>query len=200
LSTRMVTIVSEKRCFLVEQATVKDIMVPLSEYATVSEDASMYEAVMALEASQKSYNRTQYTHRAVLVHDDKGRVVGKVSQLDVLRGLEPKYKEMTESKCISHTGFTGEFLRSIMQSQGLWVDPLAHICKKAAARKVREIMCPPEKNDYIKENATLTEAIHQFIMGGQQSLLVTRDNQVVGILRLSDAFAAVCDMIKTCRL
>lgn len=184
-----------------EQVTVKDIMVPLSEYATVSVDASMVEAVMALEASQESYDRTRYTHRAVLVYDDNGQIVGKVSQLDVLRGLEPKYKELTDSKCISHTGvFSSEFLRSIMQSQGLWVDPLAHICRKAAARKVREIMCPPEKNDYVNEGATLTEAIHQLIMGGQQSLLVTRDERVVGILRLSDAFAAVCEMIKACRL
>ncbi len=183
-----------------EQGTVKDIMVPLSEYATVSENASMYEAVMALEQSQENYDRTQYTHRAVLVYDSQRRIVGKVSQMDVLRGLEPKYKDLAEVKSITHSGFSVEFIQSIMESQSLWVDPLDHICRKAAVVKVKEIMYTPEEGEYVKEDATLTEAIHQLIMGRHQSLLVTRDGEVVGILRLSDAFAAVCDMIKACRL
>lgn len=182
------------------QRTVKDIMVPLSEYATVFEDASMIEAVVALEEAQKNYSRTQYTHRAVLVQDDQGRVVGKLSQMDVLRGLEPKYKNVAEARGVSHSGFSVEFLRSIMESQSLWVDPLADICRKAAAVKVKGIMYTPEEGDYVKEDATLAEAIHQLIMGRHQSLLVTRNGEVVGILRLSDAFAAVCDMIKACPL
>ena len=34
---------------------VKDIMVPLSEYATVSENATLFEAVLALEAAQEKF-------------------------------------------------------------------------------------------------------------------------------------------------
>jgi hypothetical protein len=36
--------------------TVKDLMVPLSEYATVSEDASLYEAVVSLEKAQEEFS------------------------------------------------------------------------------------------------------------------------------------------------
>ena len=35
---------------------VKDLMVPLSEYATVSEDATLYEAVAELEKAQEEFN------------------------------------------------------------------------------------------------------------------------------------------------
>jgi CBS-domain-containing membrane protein len=179
---------------------VKDIMVSLAEYATVSQDATLHEAVLALEKAQNAHVQNQYTHRAVLVYDDKGRIVGKLSQNDVLRALEPKYKDMGDMKGITRTGYTVEFIASIMESQGLWRDPLANFCRKAAEMKVRSIMYTPVAGEYVKEGATLAEAIHQLIMGHHQSLLVTRNGEVVGILRLTDAFAAICDMIKTCRL
>ncbi len=179
---------------------VKDMMVPLAEYATVSQNASLYEAVLALEKAQDNYVQSQYTHRAILVYDDRGRIVGKLSQNDVLRGLEPKYKGLSDMKGITHSGFSVEFIRSIMEGQGLWLDPLANICRKAAEIKVSNIMYTPVEGEYVKEEATLAQAIHQLIMGRHQSLLVTRDGEVVGILRLTDAFAAICAMIKACRL
>lgn len=45
-------------------------------------------------------------------------------------------------------------------------------------------------DDCLNENATLEEAIHVLIMGHHQSLLVIRQNEIVGILRLTDVFAA----------
>ena len=48
---------------------VKDIMVPLSEYATVSEDATLYEAVAALKKSQADFDKAKYRHRAILICD-----------------------------------------------------------------------------------------------------------------------------------
>ena len=55
---------------------VKDLMVPLSEYATVSEDATLYEAVLSLEKAQENFEdkHTRYRHRAILVLDKKGDV------------------------------------------------------------------------------------------------------------------------------
>ena len=50
---------------------VKDLMVPLSEYATVTEGSTLFEAVMALEKAQEEFdsNHSKYHHRAVLVLD-----------------------------------------------------------------------------------------------------------------------------------
>ncbi len=48
--------------------------------------------------------------------------------------------------------------------------------------------------------ATLDEAIHQLIIGHHQSLLVTREGAIVGVLRLTDVFAAVFHAMKECRL
>ena len=46
---------------------VQDLMVPLSEYATVTEKATLYDAVNALEKAQEDFDHTRYRHRAVLV-------------------------------------------------------------------------------------------------------------------------------------
>jgi predicted transcriptional regulator len=46
-------------------------------------------------------------------------------------------------------------------------------------------------DECVSENATLDEAIHHLVMGHQQSLLVKRDDTIVGILRLTDVFSAV---------
>lgn len=74
--------------------TVKDLMVPLSEYATVKQGATLFDVVMSLKKAQEEFDNTRHRHRAVLVMDDKDNVVGKVGQFDILRALEPKYDEM----------------------------------------------------------------------------------------------------------
>jgi hypothetical protein len=83
----------------VKSFLMKDLMVPLSEYATVTEDATLYEAVLALEAAQENFEdkHTRYCHRAILILDKDGHVIGKLSQLDVLRALEPKYRKNSKN-------------------------------------------------------------------------------------------------------
>jgi CBS domain-containing protein len=56
----------------------------------------------------------------------------------------------------------------------------------------------PTEGEYISAGATLDEAIHLLIMGSHQSLLVTRDENIVGILRLTDVFAAIFHTMKEC--
>ena len=45
--------------------TVKELMVPLAQYATVSEDATLLEAVIALKKAQEGFDQTRYRHRAI---------------------------------------------------------------------------------------------------------------------------------------
>ena len=179
---------------------VKDLMVPLSEYATVSEDATLYDAILALEKAQESFEdrHTRYRHRAILILDKDGNVVGKVSQLDLLRALEPKYQGMIEGRGFQRFGFTKQFMKSMLQEYNLFADPLEDVCRKAGEKNIKEFMYTPGEGEYVIESASLGEAIHQLIMGHHQSLLVTRDEKIVGILRLTDVFAAVFHKMKEC--
>jgi CBS domain-containing protein len=184
----------------VKSYTIKDLMVPLSEYATVTEDATLYEAVLSLERAQENFEdkHTRYRHRAILVLDKDDQVVGKLSQLDVLRSLEPKYNEMIQGEGLHHYGFTKQFTKSLLDDYNLFASPLDDICRKAGEQNVTKFMKTPTEGEYIAEDASLDVGIHQLIIGNHQSLLVTDGEKIVGILRQTDVFAAVFHTMKEC--
>jgi len=185
-----------------EIITVKDLVVPLEEYATVSEDATLLDAVTALEESQEALDRERYLylHRAILVYDKNKKIVGKISQLDVLRALEPKYKNVGDLARLSRAGFSPSFLNTMLKQEALWKNPLRDICIKAASFRVKTFMYTPTEGEYISEDAPLEEAVHLLIMGHHHSLLVTRGDEIVGILRLTDVFAEMFHIMKTCAI
>jgi CBS domain-containing protein len=181
---------------------VKDLMVPLDEYATVSEEATLFEAVVALETAQETLDRTQfkYLHRAILVYDKNNNIVGKISQLDVLKALEPKYGEMGDQQSISRFGFSKKFLQSLREQFSLLDIPFDEACRKAAQLKVKKFMHSPTEGEYVEEDATLDVAIHRLVMGHHQSLLVTRGEKIVGIIKLTDVFAEIFQTMKSAEL
>ncbi len=180
--------------------TVKDLTVPIAEYASVPEDATLFDAVLALEQAQEEFSRRNraYKHRAVLVLGKDGGVVGKVSQLDVLKGLDPRYDQMGDFKSMNRFGFSSEFVKSMFKNYGLLDRPLDDICRKAMRMMVKNVMSTPSQGEYLDEGASLNEAIHQFVVTQAQSILVTREGRVVGILRLTDVFMAVFEQMKSC--
>jgi len=183
--------------FIMKTKIVEDLMVPLAEYATVSKEATLYDAVAALEKAQEDYIKSHYPHRAILVYDENRKIVGKVSQLDILRALEPQYDQMLEKKggSLARFGFSRSFQKSMLEQYKLWDKPLGNICKKATEIKVRSFMYTPGQDEYVDMHATLDEAIHQLVLGHHQSLLVAEGEQIVGILRLTDVFMAIFGVI-----
>jgi len=177
---------------------VKDLMVPLSEYATISQNASLLDAILELEQAQAQFNRSRYVHRAVLVYDENGKIAGKLSQIDIIRGLEPKYEEVGDLKHRSFSAFSPAFFKAMYDHLKPWEKPLRDLCKTTVSRKVKEVMHSPTKDEYVEADATLDEAIHRLILGSHQSLIVTRGEEIVGILRLTDVFQEITNVAKTC--
>jgi CBS domain containing-hemolysin-like protein len=62
-------------------------------------------------------------------------------------------------------------------------------------------MYTPGKGEFVNENSTMDEAIHQMITERHHSLLVTAGHdvhEIVGVLRLADVFEFVCDRMHEC--
>jgi len=175
----------------VKRIKVKELMVPLAEYATVSEEATLSEAVKALEKAQKEFNHTRYRHRAILVLNKHNQVVGKLSQHDVIKALEPNYRRVQSLKSLDRFGISPALVKSMMEQYSLWDRPLESLCTTAAKEKVREIMYTPTEGEYIEEDASMDAAIHRLVIGHHHSLLVTRGRDIVGILRLTDVFSLI---------
>ena len=125
--------------------TVKEIMVPIAAYATVSENATLAEAIQALESAQMAFDQSRERHRAIVVLDDQKRAVGKISQHDVLTALEPDFRKIRHRRkgAVDRIGLSDAFIRSIMAQYSFWEKPLANLCRDAARQKVKQFMYTP---------------------------------------------------------
>ena len=175
---------------------VKDLMVPISEYATVPEDATLFEAVLALEQAQENFQQNRYSHRAVLILDKNKKVIGKLSQMDFLTALEPKDANLERIRRFKQFGFTRKAV-ALQQEEYLKASPpIPDLYSKVAKKRVTEFMQRPTEGEYVDENATLEMALHQLSAESNLSLLVTRASEIIGVLRLADVFAAVYHTMK----
>lgn len=175
-----------------ENRLVKDLMVPISEYATVVVGTSLIEAVRTLEKAQEVYTTSKYQHRAVLVLDTTGRVVGKISQLRALKAIEPDYKSTSEIARLKTFNFSDSYiaqLNDLYRSHGKIMSK--ENLRETATKKVEDFMQKPSPGEFVSEDSSLDTAIHRLVAGTHLSLLVTRGEKIVGILRISDVFAAV---------
>lgn len=170
---------------------VKDLMIPLAEYATVSQESTLYEAIQALRDSQAKFDQSRYPHRAILVYGDDGKIVGKLSQMDIIKALEPDYAEKLGEEHLSRFGISDTYVQSTLNQYEFWNLPLKELCAAAGGRKVASVMYTPTEGEYVTADATLQEAVHRLVIGNHHSLLVTDGDDIVGVLRLTDMFAVI---------
>ena len=178
--------------------TAAKLMVPLNEYATVPKDANLFEAILALEKAQSVFDIKKHKHRAILVLNENKQVVGKLTMVDILKALEPKYGELDAKGTLSRSGHSPDLIKDMLKDNYLWSGTLEFICSRASDLMVMDLMEVPKEEVYIDADATLDEAIHQLVIYRHASLIVQSDKKVVGILRLSDVFSKICEEIKTC--
>ena len=171
------------------QKYVIDVMLPLEEYAVVSEDDTLYNAFITLEKAQEKRTPGRQKHRAVLVRNNKNEIVGKLGHLGFLKALEPGYRHLGQLDIVSKAGLTKEFITSMMKNFDLLQDDLDDIRNRTKTIKIKEVMRP--MTEQVDVNDTINEAIHKIIMWQVLSCLVTKGDKVVGILRLSDLFDEV---------
>ena len=179
---------------------VKDLMVPLLEYATVPMGSTLFEAVLALENAQEEFDHTKYKHRGVLILDQNTSVVGKLSHLHALSALEPKQDKANSFQELDQFGFSSNFIRQLRKQRRQQAAPLDDLCIKAAELEVEDFMHISVEDEFIDHEATLDMAIHQLVQEKHLSLLVTQDDNTIGILRLADVFAAVYHTMAECSI
>lgn len=169
---------------------VREMMVPLEEYTHLSVGDSLYDAILAVAQSLTgtSSEPSRPRDRGALVLASDGRVVGKVSIWDLMSALEPNYEPPIDP--------FGTLDDNILWSQWLSSD----LAEKARSTKVEELLQKAPKGETIDEKAPLDLAVHRLLRGKHLSLLVTRGDAIIGILRLSDVFKAVSERVKAAQL
>ena len=180
---------------------ITNFVTPLEQYALVSEEATIRDAVLALEESHFKFKRGfRYKHRAVLVHDSQNNIIGKLNEWDFLKSLELTNREIGNSESLSRFGLASYFLKPEFNAYHRWHNPLERICEKAGSILVTDVMRPMTSEEHIDEGLLLHEAVHKLIKTEKKLLIVTTEGKATGVLRLTDVFIEVCLMIKACEL
>lgn len=173
-------------------------MVPISEYATVHLGTSLIDAVQALRKAQQASTTNKNQHRAVLVLNENGDVVGKISQVRALKAIEPEFDYNFEINKMKKFKFSDDYiakLRDLYRSHGQVMSEKS--LQEASTKKVESFMQTPSIGEFVSEDSSLDTAVHRLVAGSHLSLLVTRGEKIIGILKSSDVFAAVFKEMKT---
>jgi CBS domain-containing protein len=173
---------------------VRDVMLPLAEYATIRSGCTLREALIALSKAQLGLTCDRHQHRAVLVLDEKGDVVGKLTHWAILRSLEPEPLEKADEAALDRAGLSSEFIGRLKREVRASGISLRRMCRAAARVGAEDAMVPASES--IEEDALLTDAIERMVESREQSMLVRRDGRAVGVLRLADVFEEVADLIR----
>jgi len=178
---------------------IKELMVPIEDYATIHEDATIAEAIRALENANKRHGDKPYRHQSLVVIDANRHVVGRLSQVDIMHAMEPRYTELGDARWIGRSVLSRQVLVTLREKFQLWERPLEDLCGVVQSVKVRDFMQIPSEGEFVQETDTMNIAMHRIVMGRHHSLLVTRDKEIVGILRSTDLFNALYDMMAECK-
>ena len=172
---------------------VKDLMVPAGECGSVQQDMTLGEAIRTLNLPhdwQIAHSKSA-KYPTLLVLDKDHRAVGKLGHTDIVVSMDPVFRGRQGRENIAHTataGLSPALLKSLTQRYSLWSGYFEERCHEVLSLKVKDCMCLPGEENSLLESDFLEVAIHKLAAGNHQTLLVTSEAGIVGILRMSDLF------------
>jgi DNA-binding response OmpR family regulator len=186
---------------------VRDVMVPLSSFGSVREHWSVAEAIEILlghrtivtatveeEALEVVVgNKTVITttvdegvHRCVLVRDKRDKVIGVVSFVDFLQGIESTYMRLIEER--------PEVVDAAHGGPSAFADVFTRMVRDLGKKPIRDLMSdtPPT----INADATLLEVTNRLLSLNVRRLLVMEEDSIVGVIREKDIMFEMAKIIR----
>jgi len=157
------------------ERSIAELMVPASVYRRIGIDATVRDAVLALQQAQQQQvppSNTDRGRRTLLVFDGGGQFRGLVRAEDIIRLMVPGF--LLESPYSSY--FTGMFLAQ------------AKVVGRLPLRSV--LQQPP----MLQLDAPLMEAAYWLVSRGVSHLPITQDGELVGVLRPEDLYQEIAEL------
>jgi CBS domain-containing protein len=157
---------------------VKDLMIPLEEYPHIPYWFTLRQAMAILREAAITFEG-QFEPLAVLVFDEKYRLMGILSLRDIIKGLEPRFLDGS----LTPEADLPASLRDLFGPE----------LQQVSQKPVSEFMKPNEVS--IDADDSIAKALFLMIKEKVSRLPVLRDNKLAGLMRLSDLFQEISDMV-----
>jgi CBS domain-containing protein len=159
---------------------VKDLMIPLEDYPHIPYWFTLRQAMAIVREAAIKFEGA-FEPRAVLVFDEKYQLMGMLTLRDIIKGLEPRF--LQESGLIkmdpSLTVLVGDLF-----GPGL---------KEASQKPVSEVMSPIRVT--VEAGDPIAKALSLMIKENVGLMPVIQEHRVAGMVRLSDLFKEVSDLV-----
>lgn len=182
-----------------EKMKVRDLMVPTDQFPKIADTASLYDALSALETAQEAFLSGKSAQRILLVENEKKQIIGKVSPIDLFKGLEKKYNQVNVENTLEKFGL--KYIWSGMRKEyNLWESPFKDLCRKAGDVHVKDFVKIPNEGQTVDAKDSLSKCFHLFVVNRHDTLFVMEKNQFISMLRFSDVYEAVAQAMKECTI
>ncbi len=172
-------------------------MVLTQKFPKISARAAYFEALSALESAQQKYLSGESEEKILLVENEKGKVIGKLSPIDLFRGLETNYRRVNTEDVLTRLGFD-YIWKSMEKDYNLWENPFKDLCHKAKDIQIKDFIKAPTKGQSIGADDTMVKCFHLFVMNRHDALFVMENDEIIGILTFSDVFRKTSQIMKEC--
>jgi CBS-domain-containing membrane protein len=152
------------------QKKLRDMVIPLSEYPHMPYWATLKEAVAQLNVAYET------GHHTVLVFDESYKLIGMLSQKDILKGLIPKFAE-----------HYAEGVPILLE------DLLEAGTEKRLELPIKDFMCEAQTLAHGDDN--LFKAVYLLLQTHGSLLPVSEADKLTGVVRMEDVFHEVSNAV-----
>jgi CBS domain-containing protein len=162
---------------------IKDILIPLKEYPSIRDNATLRDAFAALHKYQTD---PHHSYRHVLVLDEADHLVGQLGMHDLLRGLLPEFLQQ-------HGHFEGGAQPDYPSLALIWQETCETQCQEAADKPVLPFLGTVKNKVRVEDPLTLAA---YFMATSRASILpVIEGKRVIGVVRLLDVFNSASKVV-----
>ncbi len=159
---------------------VKDLMIPLEDYPHIPYWFTLRQAMAILREAAITFEG-QFEPLAVLVFDEKYQLRGILSLRDIIKGLKPRF--------LSEKGLPVTEADLPVNLKDLFAPDL----EQAAQRPASDFMRPNEAT--INADDSIAKALLLMLKEKVTRLPVIQDQKLAGMIRMSDLFNEISDMV-----
>jgi CBS domain-containing protein len=160
--------------------SVKELMIPLEDYPHIPYWFTLRQAMAIVREANIKFEGS-FEPRAVLVFDEKYQLMGILTLRDIIKGLEPRFMHETA------------LVKSDPNLALLMGDLFGPGLKEASQKPVSEVMSPIKVT--VQGDDPLAKAVFLMIKENVGAMPVIQDSKVAGMIRLSDLFKEISDMV-----
>jgi predicted transcriptional regulator len=183
-----------------DKIEVKEIMRPISEFSVISGDATFMEGMIALENVDEQFKSGRTPERILLVQDKDQKIIGKISPMDIVQGLEPKYDYIERFQTNQYYLLIENSFQAMEEQSRMWNKPLSELCEKANSIKIKDFIKMPTSDHIVMLEDALDVAFHVLVSRRLGSLFVKNNENIVGLILFSDIYKKIKKTMKSCTI